>query len=79
MVCNLIRVKVQPNAPPFGFAPIEYHTHPKTVAILESYRELLFETAHLEAIPMSDFHGMSDGKSFQQVHEFFPSGWVRYM
>lgn len=60
----LVRVKVQPNAPPFGFAPIEYHTHPKTVAILESDGKLLFETAYLEAIPMRHFHSVSNGEFF---------------
>ena len=64
VICYLIRVEVQPHTPPFWLASIEYRSHPKTVAILKSYRELLPEATNPKAVPVRYFYGMSDGKIF---------------
>lgn len=72
----LVRIEVEPDMSPFGLASIKHHTNPKAMAVLESDGKLLFETAYLKAVPVRHFYGMSDGKSFQQAHEFFSGGGV---
>lgn len=72
MLEYLVGVEVHPDTPPLGFAPIEDSPYPKAVSILKADGKLLFKTAHLEAVPVFDVHGVGEGYCSQQVHEPFP-------
>ena len=79
VLCNLVRVEVQTDAPPFGGLTIERGAQPKGCAVLVRYGELLPKSSNVEAVPMRDLHGVVYRQRVQQFHKGCAGGGRRYV